>query len=114
MGSEMCIRDRYFSGRKDFQVKHMGHRIELEEIEHVFNRIKGIERSVCLMDYKRNQITAFYCGEAESAEVRKQAKKMLPMYMVPRKIIKTDVMPLTKNGKTDRGYFKTLLEGDDI
>lgn len=39
---------------------------------------------------------------------------MLPMYMVPRKIIKTDVMPLTKNGKTDRGYFKTLLEGDDI
>lgn len=114
LGSYGSSGELYFSGRKDFQVKHMGHRIELEEIEHVFNRIKGIERSVCLMDYKRNQITAFYCGEAESAEVRKQAKKMLPMYMVPRKIIKTDVMPLTKNGKTDRGYFKTLLEGDDI
>ena len=114
LGSYGSHGELYFSGRKDFQVKHMGHRIELEEIEHAFNLIKGIERSVCLMDYKRNQITAFYCGEEESAEVRKQVKKLLPVYMVPRKIIKTDVMPLTKNGKTDRGYFKALLEGDDI
>ncbi|MDD3279043.1 MAG: amino acid adenylation domain-containing protein, partial [Lachnospiraceae bacterium] len=28
----------YFQGRKDFQIKHMGHRIELEEIEEVLGR----------------------------------------------------------------------------
>ena len=33
----------YFAGRKDFQIKHMGHRIELEEIEHALAVIPEIE-----------------------------------------------------------------------
>ena len=63
-----------FAGRKDFQIKHMGHRIELEEIA--------------------------------ASDVRKQMKEKLPVYMVPTKLIQVDEMPLNKNGKTDRNYFK--------
>ena len=45
----------YFEGRKDFQIKHMGHRIELEEIEQALNKLEGIEKSCCLLD--RNEIS---------------------------------------------------------
>ena len=34
----------FFCGRKDFQIKHMGHRIELEEIERAIANLIGIER----------------------------------------------------------------------
>ena len=33
-------------------------------------------------------------------------KEKLPVYMVPTKLIQVDEMPLNKNGKTDRNYFK--------
>lgn len=100
----------YFSGRKDFQVKHMGHRIELEEIEHSMNQIPGLEKSCCLMDYRKNQLVAFYLGEAAAGLVRTELKKRVPLYMVPHKIIPISEMPLTKNGKTDRDYFRSQLE----
>lgn len=100
----------YFCGRKDFQVKHMGHRIELEEIEHSMNQIQGLEKSCCLMDYRKNQLVAFYLGEAATGLVRTEMKKRVPVYMVPHKIIPISQMPLTKNGKTDRDYFRSKLE----
>ena len=37
-------------------------------------------------------------------------KEKLPVYMVPAKIIQTPVMPLNKNGKTDRAYFMVQLQ----
>lgn len=39
----------YFAGRKDFQIKHMGHRIELEEIEHALAAIPEIEDARVLL-----------------------------------------------------------------
>ena len=101
----------YFAGRKDFQIKHMGHRIELEGIQQKMEQIDGIERCLCLMDEKKNRIVAFYLGEKQPEEIRVQLKKNLPTYMIPQKIMKTDIVPLTKNGKTDRQYFKQIMEG---
>lgn len=100
----------FFQGRKDFQVKHMGHRIELEEIERILNRMKGIEKSCCLMDQKRNRLIAFYTGNRSSAELRELLKEKLPVYMIPQVIRKTAAMPLNKNGKTDRSSLMHLLE----
>ena len=34
-----------FGGRKDYQIKYMGHRIELEEIERAMEDIEGISRA---------------------------------------------------------------------
>lgn len=100
----------YFAGRKDFQIKHMGHRIELEEIEHAMNQIDGVERSCCVLDERRNQLAAFYLGEASPEDIRSRMKKKFPVYMVPHKILNTEIMPLTKNGKTDRAYFRQKME----
>ena len=100
----------YFSGRKDFQIKHMGHRIELEEIEQAMDLVPNLKRSCCLMDVSHNRIVAFYLGDVKSTEIRKVLKERVPEYMVPRKFIQADTFPLNKNGKTDRAYFKKILE----
>lgn len=95
----------YFAGRKDFQIKHMGHRIELEEIEGVLSGVKGVASVCCIFDCKRNRIVAFYTGDAVSEEIRKHLKAKIPAYMIPNKLVRVDKMPLNKNGKTDRSYF---------
>lgn len=100
----------FFAGRKDFQIKHMGHRIELEEIEQALNQIDGIEKSCCMMDRKKNQLTAFYFGEIPAENIRKQLRSKIPVYMIPHKMIKMQHIPLTKNGKMDRDYFRRKLE----
>lgn len=102
----------YFAGRKDFQIKHMGHRIELEEIERSMEQIPGVERSCCGLDTRRGKLVAFYMGEAEVKEIRTRLKKAVPVYMIPQKFVQMEKMPLTKNGKTDRGYFRARLEGN--
>ena len=95
-----------FAGRKDFQIKHMGHRIELEEIERSMTALDGVEKSCCVFDMEKNRIMGFYLGEKAASDVRKQMKEKLPVYMVPTKLIQVDEIPLNKNGKTDRNYFK--------
>lgn len=97
-----------FAGRKDFQIKHMGHRIELEEIESAMNSVDSIQRSCCIFDRDRNRIVGFYMGDMESAEVRRTLKQKLPLYMVPPRLIRMNMMPLNKNGKTDRDYLKKI------
>lgn len=44
-----------FAGRRDFQIKHMGHRIELEEIELILNGYEEISRAVCLFLEEKGQ-----------------------------------------------------------
>lgn len=100
----------YFAGRKDFQVKHMGHRIELEEIECALNQIEGVEKSCCFMNQKRNKLVAFYMGNVTGDLIRNCLKRKVPSYMIPHKIIQVGQMPLNKNGKTDRNYFKSRQE----
>lgn len=98
-----------FAGRKDFQIKHMGHRIELEEIENNINNLEEVTRCCVIFDTNRNKITAFYAGELNPTELKKVLKEKLPVYMVPQKIHQVEEIPLTKNGKMDRKYFKELL-----
>ena len=99
----------YFAGRGDFQIKHMGHRIELEEIETNFMALDGVARAVCLFDEKKNRIVCWYMGDIEPKEVRIRLKEKVPAYMVPGRINRVDDMPYNKNGKIDRAYFRSLL-----
>lgn len=99
-----------FAGRKDFQIKHMGHRIELEEVENAMTAVDGVMKSCCVFLPEKGRITAFYMGEAEPSQIRRQMKEKLPAYMIPSKIRTVPVMPLNKNGKTDRDYFRIMAE----
>ena len=99
----------YFAGRGDFQIKHMGHRIELEEIETNFTALDGVARAVCLFDEPKNRIVCWYLGDIEPKEVRIRLKEKVPAYMVPGRIYRVEEMPYNKNGKIDRAYFRALL-----
>ena len=102
----------YFCGRKDFQIKHMGHRIELEEIEREIEKIEEIERACCIYDEEKNKICAFYIGNIEKSELHDKLKNALPIFMVPNVIRKIEEFPVTKNGKIDRKQLmKNLKEG---
>ena len=95
-----------FCGRKDFQIKHMGHRIELEEVESAMAQIEGIERACCVFDEAKSKLYGFYVGDMDKKELHIKMSEKLPIFMVPSALRKVEQMPLTKNGKIDR---KALL-----
>lgn len=108
----------YYIGRKDFLIKFNGFRIELNDIEANLNRIDYISNSVVLPIYKEDKIAflaAFVLpkGEVKESElkfgikVKKDLAKLVPSYMVPKKVVVMEKFPLNVNGKIDR---KKLLE----
>ena len=100
----------YYIGRKDTQIKHMGHRIELGEIENAIARHDGISRACCV--FADNKITAFYAGEeCDKKDIVTLLKVSLPAYMVPSDFIRLAEFPLTKNGKIDRRALLEKLNG---
>ena len=96
-----------FVGRKDLQIKHLGHRIELSEIESAMAGIDKVARAVCLYDDVKKKIWAFYTGDAEAADIASALREKLPSYMTPNTFKRIDKFPLTENGKVDR---KALLK----
>ena len=96
-----------YVSRKDFQIKHMGHRIELSEIEVQMTAVPGVERALCAYLADKGKILAFYTGEADKAAITGALREILPGYMIPNLFMQVDAMPLNKNGKIDRA---ALLE----
>ncbi len=98
-----------YVGRKDFQIKHLGHRIELVEIETAVSSICGVERCACVYDAKRSNIVLFYTGKVDAHDINKQLKNKVPEYMLPNRKEKLKNMPTNLNGKIDRLALKELL-----
>lgn len=100
----------YFAGRKDFQIKYMGHRIELEEIERCLEQMEGVSRCCCIFDREKQRIAAFYTGKEVPPVVRKELKDKVPSYMVPGKITRVPVIPLNNEARRIRAYFQNRQE----
>lgn len=99
--------DLCFAGRKDFQIKYMGYRIELEEIELIINSYPDVQRACCVFDSDKKRITAFYVGSIEGKQIQMEMQKSLPSYMIPTAFYSLPELPINANGKIDR---KKLLE----
>ena len=102
---ELC-----YTGRKDFQIKHMGHRIELGDIEAALERILEIRRVCCIFDEKGSKIIAFYEGDIEKREMVKELRQQVPAFMVPNVFRKMELLPINKNGKIDRNGLKNAYK----
>ena len=100
-----------YQGRKDFQIKHMGHRIELEEVDIAIGSICGIDRECTFFDEAKNKMVSFYVGGIDKAELIAELKTKVPDFMVPNLFMQIDEMPLTKNGKIDRNTLKEIYRG---
>lgn len=98
-----------FIGRKDHQIKHMGHRIELAEIEKLANSVDFINASVCVYNEEREKIVMFYeSKEDDNKKVYLTLKELLPKYMIPNEMIWYEKLPVTKNSKIDRVKLKGI------
>lgn len=98
-----------YINRKDFQIKHMGQRIELGEIEVCAMSLEGVQRAICIYDFKRQKIILFYAGNLQKESLSEQIQSKLPPYMLPNKTIQLDQFPMNKNGKVDRKALEELI-----
>lgn len=102
----------YFVSRKDYQIKHMGHRIELSEVEIAINSLPYIDAGCCIYDKPNEQIVLFYQSEKEcDRDILKDAGKLLPKYMLPNRMMHYTALPMTKNAKIDRVKLAEELQG---
>ena len=102
--------DLVFVGRKDNQIKHMGHRVELGEIDTLVTSMENINEACTVYNEKKSVITLYFSGKATNAEISSFLRKKLPSYMIPRKLINMDELPKLFNGKLDRQTLIKQLE----
>lgn len=96
-GELVCI------ARKDAQIKHMGHRIELGDIEVSALALACVTECCCLYEAESEKILLFCaCEEENKKQLRKSLLGKLPKYMLPHEIICMQQLPHNRNGKTDR------------
>lgn len=100
-----------FLGRRDFQIKHQGYRIDLAEIEHAADVTLDAKACSVLYDHEARRIVLFYeaAQELSAQEIRTRLMKLLPKYMLPTLTQYLERMPLNPNGKIDRKLLGTLL-----
>ncbi len=101
-----------FLGRKDFQIKIHGIRIELGEVEAVLRAIKGIDQAVVIPQPSitgDTELVAYIISDKgltlDEKKVRAQLADELPLSMCPNTFVKMDAYPLTRTGKIDRKSF---------
>lgn len=104
-------RKLHFVGRADNQIKHMGYRIELEEIEAALNRLPDVTQSAVVQKNARagmKILVAYVAANGETTEqsLRDGLDRLLPPYMVPQRFYIRSTLPKNANGKIDRVALK--------
>jgi D-alanine--poly(phosphoribitol) ligase subunit 1 len=103
----------FFEGRIDGQIKLNGYRIELGDVEANLRALPLVRDAVVIPVIKNGatQSVAAFVVLSERDEtsdfelantLRRRLGQRLPAYMLPRKFIFLDALPITANGKADR------------
>ncbi|QFU93019.1 Linear gramicidin synthase subunit B [Amycolatopsis sp. YIM 10] len=94
-----------FLGRNDDQVKIRGQRVEPGEIESVILTHPAVrEAAVTVHQVEgQQQLAAYVVPAVDADEVRDWVRQRLPEYMVPAGVTMLDALPLSSNGKLNRG-----------
>ena len=108
-----------FLGRVDSQVKLLGNRVELGEVESVIRAAYGHDAVVVVPypveDGSAKGLVAFlgrFAGGANEAMLRDACERKLPSYMCPNRYIVLPVIPVNANGKYDRRALYQECERD--
>ena len=104
-----------YLGRLDDQIKVLGHRVELGEVEAAIREETGLD-AVVAVGWPRTSagaagVAAFISGtRVDVGALRNRLARRLPTYMVPRELRVLPDLPLNANGKWDRGALIRLLD----
>jgi len=107
-----------YVGRVDQQIKVLGHRVELGEVESALRADERVSEAVALgwpaTASGADAVVAFVTGPGTGAidvdALRRAVERTLPSYAVPRDIRVVGDLPLNANGKVDRGALRAWLE----
>ena len=96
-------------GRKDFQIKVRGHRVELSEVEMALLQFDGVKQAAVVAGEDAGngrRLAAYVVPQAgrvlATGELRAFLKEKLPSYMLPSSFVILESLPLTASGKVDR------------
>ena len=101
-----------FVGRRDSQIKILGHRVELGEIEAVLTSISGADATIVVPvadnDGQVMGLAGYLCrSKRPLREVKKLARLELPKFMIPRRMLEVEEFPMNSSGKIDRQEIAT-------
>ncbi|KZS66365.1 Phenyloxazoline synthase MbtB [Mycobacterium pseudokansasii] len=101
-----------FLGRADNQVQIRGYRVELGEVESALRTVPGVRHAVAaVVGTSAPTLIAAIAGDpGEVGDVTAAVVNLLPGYMIPRRTVFFEQIPLTANGKLDRRAVAALLE----
>ncbi len=98
-------------GRSDFQLKVNGYRIEAGEVETRLAAIDAVKQAVVVRQagVHGDRLVAHLvpAGDARPTQdqIRSALSEHLPGYLTPSNVFWHDSLPLTRNGKVDRGQL---------
>jgi D-alanine--poly(phosphoribitol) ligase subunit 1 len=102
-----------FCGRRDNQIKRMGYRIELEEIENALNSFAFVKECAVVFinneKYTSKILACINSDTIDESHINTELKNYLPQYMMPDNYLFFDELPKNQNGKIDRLKIKENL-----
>ena len=111
LGRRLIDGEIEYLGRIDNQVKILGNRIELEEVESVINGFSEIADSIIAVDERldgKDLVCFAVLNEPLNFDwptFREKLSGWLPAFMLPTHFISVNEIPLTPNGKKNRAGF---------
>jgi D-alanine--poly(phosphoribitol) ligase subunit 1 len=101
----------YILGRTDNQIKILGHRIEIEEIENTINHVFKLSQCLIVLNeikdfpYKKLVLLSDL-KKINKDKFREKLSKNLPRYMLPEDIKLIKKFKFNINGKIDRKFYE--------
>src|SRR5579863_223386 len=109
-----------YHGRMDGQVKVLGYRIEVPEIEAALKKIPKVKDAV--IDVRKNNqakviLVAFIVPDdmttADSNAIKHALRQLLPPYMIPAYFVLLERLPMNLGGKIDRAAIGAISPRQD-
>jgi amino acid adenylation domain-containing protein len=103
-----------FIGRSDRQVKLLGRRVELDDIESALTALPAVSQAAVILagPETARRLVCYVAGEVGADvnpnSLKRALRKTLPGYMIPSHFVVVREMPSLPSGKTDYGRLREM------
>ena len=98
----------FYVGRVDDQIKRLGHRIALTDLEGRLSRLLGVR--VAVFTEGSSLVLAYTEADRSEADLKTWLRDVLPAWEVPDLLLSIPELPVTHTGKVDKDTLRTLVQ----